>query len=57
MVDNGQQVHELEEKIREMRNSLPAHSIPAAMLLELEDLEERLLNLEVELDKKTDAST
>jgi len=35
-------IRELEEKIAELRSRLPAHSIPPAMLQELEDLEEQL---------------
>lgn len=35
-------ITELEEKIKELENRLPAHSIPVAMMQELEDLEEEL---------------
>jgi hypothetical protein len=44
MVD---QVHieNLKGRIREIQESLPAHSVPAAMLIELEDLEEQLADL------------
>ncbi len=46
----------LEEKIEEIRNSLPAHSIPAALLIDLEDLEGRLENLQAGSIKDSDAS-
>jgi len=53
MVDEVQQIKILEIKILELRQSLPTHSVPASMLLELEDLEEQLCNLEVDLEKDT----
>jgi len=37
---------ELERKIRELKIRLPAHLVPAAMLMELEDLEEERDSLE-----------
>ena len=55
MVDDSQQIKSLEGKIQELRQSLPAHSVPASMLIELEDLEERLDSLQVDLEKDTDA--
>jgi len=50
MVDEVQQIKILEIKILELRQSLPTHSVPASMLLELE---EQLCNLEVDLEKDT----
>jgi len=35
-------MQELEERIEELRARLPRHSVPPAMLLELEELEEEL---------------
>ena len=35
-------VHELEKRIAELRRRIPPHSIPPAMLQELEELEEEL---------------
>lgn len=55
MVDEVQQIKRLEGKILELRQSLPAHSIPASMLIELEDLEQQLGNLQVDLEKDIDA--
>jgi hypothetical protein len=39
---NTQRVDELEERIAELRRRIPPHSIPPAMLQELEELEEEL---------------
>ena len=55
MVDEVQQIKIIEQKILELRQSLPAHSIPVSMLIELEDLEEQLGNLQVDLEKDIDA--
>ena len=38
-------LEELQQQIQELKNNLPAHSVPANMLLELEDLEEKLAAL------------
>jgi len=35
-------IEELEQHIAELRARLPRHSVPAAMLIELEELEEEL---------------
>jgi len=35
-----QRLHELEKHIADVRARLPKHSVPAAMILELEDLED-----------------
>ena len=35
-------IEELEKQISELRARLPRHSVPAAMLIELEELEEEL---------------
>lgn len=55
MADEVQQIKILEQKILELRQSLPAHSIPASMLIELEDLEQQLGSLQVDLEKDIDA--
>ena len=41
-------IEELREEIEEIKASLPAHSIQAAVLQRLEELEERLEDLERE---------
>ena len=45
MVDEKHLITKLEREIEERRKALPAHSVPAVMLIELEDLEEQLENL------------
>jgi hypothetical protein len=37
-----EQIAQLEKEIAELTARLPKHSVPAAMLIELEDLEEEL---------------
>ena len=54
---NQQRLEELEGQIDELRRSLPAHSIPTAMLLTLEELEEELKNLQEADEGETDAAT
>lgn len=51
-----QRLEELEEQIEEMKRSLPAHSIPAAMLLNLEELEEELEDLKTSAEGDEDAA-
>ena len=57
MVDEKRLIKQLEREIEERRKALPAHSVPAVLLIELEDLEEQLENLLVEFEKDTDATT
>lgn len=45
MVDEQQEIENLKGEIEEIRKSLPAHSVPASILLRLEELEERLEGL------------
>ena len=40
--DSTSKVEELEARLHDLRSRLPAHSIPASMLIELEELEEML---------------
>jgi BMFP domain-containing protein YqiC len=42
MMDNTERITQLEKKIAELEARLPKHSVPAAMMIELEDLEEEL---------------
>jgi hypothetical protein len=39
---NNAHIAELEQEIRELEANLPAHSVPASMLIRLEELEEEL---------------
>ena len=52
-----QRLEEIEKEIEEIRGSLPAYSIPTAMLLTLEELEEELEQLRIVIRGESDAST
>jgi len=39
---NDKRIQELEEKIAELKKRWPAHSVPPALMRELDDLEEEL---------------
>ncbi len=56
-MSDQQRLDELEGQIEELKRSLPAHSIPTAMLLNLEDLEEELERLRNAQQGESDAST
>lgn len=45
MIDPELQRLELEAQIEELENNLPAHSIPPAMIMRLEELEDKLAQL------------
>jgi hypothetical protein len=45
MIDPKSQRIELEAQIEELENNLPAHSIPPAMIMRLEELEDKLAQL------------
>lgn len=49
-------IAELERQLAELKRRLPAHSIPPAMMLELEELEDRLALLQRERDGKLQLS-
>jgi SMC interacting uncharacterized protein involved in chromosome segregation len=46
LVEKDQDIQALREEIEEIKASLPAHSISAATLQHLEELEERLRDME-----------
>ena len=50
-----QRLEELEQQIEDLKKSLPAHSIPTAMLLTLEELEEELEQLQKFSNGESDA--
>lgn len=58
-MSNSQPVHSqitteieaLEKKIRALKERLPAHSIPAALVLELDELDEQLSNAQQRLEE------
>lgn len=41
-MSNTERIQELEEEIAAVKARLPKHSVPPAMIMELEDLEEEL---------------
>ena len=45
-----ERIRELERRIADAKARLPAHSIPPAMILELEDLEDELARLRLEYE-------
>jgi HAMP domain-containing protein len=48
--DKIARIAELEREIRELEASLPAHSVPASMLIRLEELEGELEALRTEIE-------
>jgi hypothetical protein len=51
-----QRLEEIEQMIEDLYQALPAHSIPTAMLLTLEELEEELHQLKENIRGTSDAS-
>ena len=49
-------LEELEQQIEDFKKSLPAHSVPTAMLLTLEELEEEMEQLQNNASGELDAS-
>jgi hypothetical protein len=41
-MDEEKRIAQLEDQIEQLKARLPAHSVPAAMIIELEDLEDEL---------------
>ena len=50
----AERIAQLEEEIREMKARLPKHSVPPAMIIELEDLEEELEMLKAQGNNEPD---
>ena len=44
-MDEEQRIAELQDQIEQLKARLPKHSVPAAMIIELEDLEDELETL------------
>ena len=44
-----ERIAELEREIKEVEKSIPAHSVPASMLIRLEELEEELEELRTQI--------
>jgi hypothetical protein len=56
MMDPKLQRIELEAQIEELENNLPAHSIPPAMVMRLEELEDKLAQLKNEFSGEDHAA-
>ena len=56
MIDPELQRLELESQIEELKNNLPAHSIPPAMIMRLEGLEDELTRLQDEFQGEDHAA-
>ncbi len=56
MIDPKLQRIELEAQIEELENNLPAHSIPPAMIMRLEELEDKLAQLKDEFSGEDHAA-
>lgn len=52
-IDPAERIAELEREIREVEASIPAHSVPASMLIRLEELEDELEKLKQSSSKKS----
>ncbi len=49
-----ERIAQLEKEIQELKARLPAHSVPAAMIIELEDLEDELETLRAQTSHDSD---
>jgi hypothetical protein len=49
-----ERIAQLEEKIAELEARMPRHSVPAAMMIELEELEEELEELKAQSPRDSD---
>ena len=50
---NQERIAQLEKEITELKARLPRHSVPASMIIELEDLEDELESLRKEAARGT----
>ena len=53
-MSNTVRIAQLEKEIEEMLARIPKHSVPPAMLIELEDLEEELEMLKAQENRESD---
>jgi len=51
---DNKRIQELEEKIADLKKRWPAHSVPPAMVLELDDLEEELAEVVEQVHREKD---
>jgi len=49
----AQRIAELERQLADLQARLPAHSVPAVMLIEMEEIEDKLARLQSELEKQS----
>jgi lipase chaperone LimK len=47
----AQRIAELKRRLADLEARLPAHSVPAAMILEMEEIEDELVRLQDELER------
>jgi hypothetical protein len=52
--NHNQRIAELEAEIAELRARMPKHSVPPAMIIELEDLEDELEMLKARVHRESD---
>lgn len=48
----AQRIAELKRRLADLQARLPAHSVPPAMLMEIEEIEDELARLQSELEKQ-----
>lgn len=51
-----QRIRELQKRLDDLRARLPKHSVPAAMILELEAMEEELADLQAQSEGNSSTS-
>lgn len=49
----AQRIAELKRQLADLQARLPAHSIPPVMLIEMEEIEDKLARLQSELEKQS----
>ena len=49
-----ERILQLEKQLEELQARLPKHSVPAAMIIELEDMEDELETLKARVGRDTD---
>lgn len=50
-----QRLVKLQKELKQVRSQLPAHSIPPAMMLQIDELEDQIAELKKELKKRVSA--
>jgi lipase chaperone LimK len=48
----AQRIAELKRRLADLEERLPAHSVPAAMIMEMEEIEDELVRLQNESEKQ-----